>query len=284
MKTITFLNNKGGVGKTASVTTVAHILSSVHNKKVLIVDLDPQGNTSSMFSDIDFLEIFRSIRTGVSEKKEYSVEDLLLDSAMDTHKAIHHTDYAGLDIIPAYLTLSEIEERLKADIKTPQQFKLKMHLEKIKDEYDFCIIDCSPSISLLNINGLVASDEVYIPTLADAGSVLGIAIVMNLIETVSAYNPKLKVAGAFFTRYQGHKNVSKTVYSLLEQILPPGILLPITVGISKFLEENAFQQAPLLIVDSGKNKSKATQGYLKLAGYIVAPNRKAYLKELRKSE
>lgn len=133
----------------------------------------------------------------MENKETYSIEDALMDPKLDIHKCIIHTKYENLDIIPAYLTLAEVENRLQADITTPQQFRLRMQLEKIEDEYDYCLIDCSPSINILNINGLVAADEVYIPTKTDGNSCLGIAISYNLINTVQAYNPRLKVAGIF---------------------------------------------------------------------------------------
>ena len=237
MKTIAFLNNKGGVGKSASVKTLAHIISSVYDKKVLIVDLDPQGNTSSLYTQVDWVELFKSILEGTTRKAEYSVEDILLNQELDPHVSIHHTKYKNLDIIPAFLTLSEIEERMKADVKTPQQFRMKIQLEKLQDEYDYCLIDCSPSISLLNINGLAASDEVYIPTKVDGDSLIGVAITVNLIRTVASYNPKLKIGGCFFTLWQ-NKNVSSTAYELLETVLPKNMLLPMKIGVSKYVEES----------------------------------------------
>ena len=110
MKTIVFLNNKGGVGKTASVTTIAHMLSAVHGKKVLLVDLDPQMNSSMMYSDIDFINIFRDVYSGRQKRIRQSVETLFLEKNADIHDCIVHTDYENLDIIPSCLTLSEDEE------------------------------------------------------------------------------------------------------------------------------------------------------------------------------
>lgn len=115
MKTIIFLNNKGGVGKTASVTTIAHMLAEEFHKKVLLVDLDPQMNASCLYSEIDFVNLFSRIHSGEDVAPDtYSIEDLLLDPELDIHKCIRKTDYENLDIIPSYLTLSEAEERMKA--------------------------------------------------------------------------------------------------------------------------------------------------------------------------
>ena len=109
MKTILFLNNKGGVGKTASVTTVAHMLAAVHHRRVLLVDLDPQMNSTCMFSEVDFIELFNGIYRGTCTKKQKSVEDLLLDRELDIHECIRHTEYENLDMIPSFITLSEAE-------------------------------------------------------------------------------------------------------------------------------------------------------------------------------
>lgn len=279
MKTLIFLNNKGGVGKTASTTTIAHMMAAYFGKRVLCIDLDPQMNTTSMYGEVDFIELFMKIYKGSATSTVPSVEDLLLNRDMDIHSCIQKTKYDHLDYIPSYLTLSEAEERLKADVRTPQQFKLAKHLEKVKDEYDYCIIDASPSVSILNINGLVAADEVYLPMRCDGGSLLGAAITMNLIKTVSEYNPKLRVGGMFFTQWNGRKNVSKTVYGLLEDVFG-SMLLPITISTSKNVEECSLSQVPLLSYDSRKTKGKTTCEYLKLTEYILAGNKKEYLKNL----
>lgn len=268
MKTIIFLNNKGGVGKTASVTTIAHMIAAEHGKKVLLVDLDPQMNSTCMFSEVDFLDLFHGVYQGTYSKKQKSVEDLLLDRNMDIHECIIHTDYENLDIIPSYLTLSEAAERIKADVCSPQQFRLKKHLETLQNEYDYCIIDSSPSVSIVNINGLVAADTAYVPLRCDGGSLLGAAIVMNIFKTVSEYNQDLTIGGMFFTQWNGRKNVAKAVYELVEEVFGE-YLLPIQITTSKNIEESSLVQRPLLAYDDGKKKSKVTADYLKLTEYIM---------------
>ena len=169
------------------------------------------------------------------------------------------------------LPLEEAEELMKADVKTPQQFRLQRHLQAIQNEYDYCIIDSSPSISIINVNGLVAADEVYVPLRCDGGSLLGVAIIMNLFEAVSEYNSRLKMGGMFFTQWNGRKNVSKTVYELLSDMFGDYIL-PIMISSSKNLEESSLVQTPLLAYDTGKNKCKATQDYLALTEFILQNN------------
>lgn len=269
MKVISFLNNKGGVGKTATTATVAHMLATLYDKKVLLIDVDPQGNCSSLYSESNVVDLLTALLQNIPEStQELTVEDLFMDSSLDVHKCIKKTKYNNLDIIPALLTLSECEEMLKADIKTPQQFRLKNHLDKISDEYDFCLIDCSPSINILNINSLVASDQVYVPLKCDAWSATGMCIAKNLVKTVSTYNSRLKLVGCFFTQWEGMKNVSKTTYELLQAFVPD-LLLPITISKSKLIEELSFMQTPLLEYDTGKEKSKVTKDYMKLTEYIL---------------
>lgn len=268
MKTITFLNNKGGVGKTASATTVAHMMATHFNKRTLLIDLDSQMNSTTMFSEVDFLSLFNALANNEQNKVEKSVEDLLLNRVQDIHECIKQTAYKNLDIIPSHLTLSQAEEIMKADVVTPQQFKLVNYLKQVEDEYDYCIIDSSPSVSIININGLVASDEVYIPLRCDGGSLLGVAIIMKLFKSISNYSSKLKMGGMFFTQWNGRKNVSKTVYNLLCENFGEYVL-PHTIATSKNIEESSLAQIPLLEYDSGKNKSKATLDYLALTEYIL---------------
>lgn len=269
MKTIIFLNNKGGVGKTASVTTIAHMLAEEFHKKVLLVDLDPQMNASCLYSEIDFINLFSRIHSGEEVVGDsYSIEDLLLDPDMDIHKCIRKTDYENLDIIPSYLTLSEAEERMKADVKSPQQFRLRQHLKKVQNEYDYCIIDTSPSVSIVNVNGLAAADSVYLPVRCDGGSLLGVAITVNLVRTVQEYNPRLEIGGMFFTQWNGRKNVSKVVYDLLYDAFGE-YMLPTNISVSKNIEEGSLAQEPLLAYDRGNNKCSATKEYLKLTEHII---------------
>lgn len=268
-KTIAFLNIKGGVAKTATVTTVAHMLATIYNKKVLIVDLDAQANTTSMYCPMDenIAERIRRILNNEIYAMENSIATLMSDPNKNIYDCIRHTEYSNLDIIPSDLQLTTTENVLKADTMMPQQFRLKAHLQQLKGEYDYILLDCSPSVGLININGLAAADEVYIPIRADANSIEGLAMAKNLVQTVSTYNPKLKLVGCFFIAWE-HNLACQFLYDLLEELIPE-YLLPIKVGKSKFLSENTILQKPLYELDHGKNKSKATVAYLELTEYIL---------------
>lgn len=279
MKTITFINQKGGVGKTATTTTLGHILAEKFNKRTLIIDVDPQGNASTGFSDLDYFQVFINIIQG-NKINKLSVEDLLINAELDPHECIVHTKYKNMDAILAYQTLSQTEEALKADVRTPQQFRLKNQLDKLKDEYDFCLIDCSPSLSILNINALVAADEVYIPTKTDGNSLLGVAISYNLIKSIQSYNKGLKLAGGFFTQCEPRKNVTKIARKFVNSVLP-GFLLPYEIGKTVRLEETAFQQATLLELDKNE-KLSVTKTYVALAEYIQSNDKQKCLEQYLK--
>lgn len=280
MKTFCFLNNKGGVGKTASVTTIGHMMATEFKKRVLIVDMDPQHNTTARFSSHEWVEIYMSIYKGENlDASHKSVENLLLDLKEDPSTVIQKTDYENLDLIPAYLTLATCEEMLKADVTIPQQYRLKTQLEKVANDYDYCLIDCSPSINILNVNALVAADEVYLPIRTDGDSCIGMAISLNLIRTVQSYNPQLEVGGVFITQCTWNEGVAKTTYEILSMSLPKGTLIPIQIGNTKYLKENSFMQKPLLLLDKGKNKSPATKAYLLLTEYMLSPNKEKFLED-----
>lgn len=280
MKTIAFLNIKGGVAKTTCVTTIAHMLATIYGKKVLVIDLDAQSNSTSTFctEDADFEDKFVRLLEGNLYTMENSISNLLVEKNLDIHDCIRKTRYENLDILPADLQLTVVEEQIKADVSSPQQFRLKKHLDKIKDEYDFCLMDCSPSVSLINVNGLAAADEVYIPIRTDAYSLEGLAFAKNLVDTVSDYNPKLKFAGCFFVAWENY-NCPKWLDELLDKYLPNS-RLPIRIAKSILLSENTVLREPLYELDHGKNKSKATQAYLKLTEYILADDKEAFLKTI----
>ena len=300
MKTISFLNNKGGVGKTASVTTLAHILATQFDKKVLLVDMDPQANASNRFSKQNWFEIFADIMK--IEKRELfellgmeyddetdedsitqklTIKDLLLDLKLNPLDVIVNTRFENLDMIPTSLTLATAESAILIDPVTPQQSRLKTQLDKIADKYDYCLIDCSPSVSILNINALNASDEVYVPTRTDGDSVVGMAISLDLIKQIQEYKPSLKCEGVFLTQVQWQESVAKTTELLLSRVLPPEQYVPIQIGNTKYLKENSYAQKMLLESDK-KAQSSVTKAYIALAKYIIAPNKAQFLKDNEK--
>lgn len=276
MKTVAFVNIKGGVAKTASVTSVAHILATQYNKKVLIIDLDPQANTTARFSNINVYERLERKLHGDIRSIDNSISDLLLKRNIDVHDCVRNTMYENLDIIPSDLQLGDVQDRIKADVTVPPQFRLKGHINKLQDEYDYCIIDCAPSVSIANVNGLAVCDEAYIPTTTDGDSLEGVAYALDLVRTVKDYNEKLEIAGCFFTRWE-NQGVPKLAYELLEEMIP-GLLLPFKMYKSKIIGEGSYLNQPLLIADKSKIVSKLTSNYLHLTEFIMTDDKASYLK------
>ena len=302
MKTLAFINIKGGVGKTTTTTTIAHILATVYKKRVLVIDLDPQGNTTNMFYQkpdlsagsedpfianlaydlaLEFSEMtgFIPRRPIVGINQPPSIEDLLLDSSMDPHSCIYHTEYDNLDYIPSFSSLAEAENKIQADAVTIQQFRLRSHLKKVQNEYDYCLLDTSPSVSIININGLAAANKVYVPLRSDLNSITGLRSVKRLFNTVSDYNPGLEFGGCIFQMWGGYR-VDKDAFALLKSCIGVACL-DICIPQSKLISESTYFRKPLLAYDpketrsspeADKEFSKVTKAYLSLAELIVQQN------------
>lgn len=253
MNTIAFLNQKGGAGKSASSIAIAEYLAEL-GKKVLIIDLDPQGSVSTRLGKINKLVYIDSLWRNItidSQETGLLLEDILLDTtgSVDVHDVIQHTKHENLDLIPTYLTLSIAESKLRDDAIYPQQFRLKNHLENVQDEYDYCILDCSPSISIININGLAIADKVYIPMTPDADAIAGAATIRNIIRTVATYNPKLELGGLFFIKWSDNSAICREVNELIKRYVPD-LMLPFNIPNSRYLERNTFTDGANLPANS----------------------------------
>lgn len=276
MKTIAFLNIKGGAGKTATVIAVSHMLAAQYNQRVLIIDMDPQGNTTARFSNINVAErLLRKIK-GEITSIDNSISDLLLDKDMDIHSCIRNTVYRNLDIIPADLELWDAQDKIKADVQVPPQFRLRKHLKAVEREYDYCIMDCGPSVSIANSNSLAACDEVYIPTTTDADSLEGVSYALDFVRNIKEYNENLELAGCFFTRWKGNQKVSAAAQEIIEILLEDKIL-PFKMYDSALVVEGTYMNEPLLLSDRNKSLKKVTMSYLHLAEYIMSEDRGKFL-------
>lgn len=181
VKTISIINLKGGVGKTITADNMAHILATVHNKKVLLIDDDPQGNTTSFY--------------GLAKNDIETISDILLSKQYDIRKAIYPTQYENLQVIGANMNL------FRANLEISAETILKNALEKVRNKYDYCIIDNAPNISISMINGLAVADEIIIPVTIDYFSFEGMADIAEQIEIAKKFNPSLKFIGCLVTQY-----------------------------------------------------------------------------------
>lgn len=241
MKTITLSNQKGGVGKT---TTAGALASGLHNRgyKVLAVDLDPQTNLS-FSSGADILNIGTTLY------------DVFKESA-ELHDTIQHTD--SYDIVVGGLSLAGADMDFT---QTGREYMLREALDSVKGEYDFCIIDTPPTLGILTVNALTASDSVIVPLTADAYSIQGLSQLKLLIDRVRKYSNKdLAIAGLLITRHDDRTNVSK---ALLDQITQIASRLETKVFDRPIRNSVAVREAQVMRSDlfSEAPKANATKDY-----------------------
>jgi len=219
-KVISLVNQKGGVGKTTSAINLSVYLAAMR-KRVLLVDLDPQGNASSGLG----------IDTRRLEKSLY--HSLVLNEHPE--QAILRAAVLGMDVLPseqdlagAAVELSEIERR---------EFRLYQVLRAIKERYDYVIIDSPPSLGLLTINGLVASEEVIIPVQTEYFALEGLGQLLNTIELVKEnLQPNLRIGGVLLTMYDRRNRLSRQVVKDVKQHFPEHVfdaVIPRTVRLAE---------------------------------------------------
>ncbi len=203
MKTISFLNIKGGVGKTTSTLAFAVMLAAEHHKRVLVIDIDKQANSSKA------LDCYGG---------QYTTADLLTAKEPIARDAIQHSPY-GIDVISAGWDLMKANQDVLLDVTRPQQFRLKKQLENIGSSYDYCIIDCPPDINMATINALAITDDVLIPIRVDKYGFDGLEYVCEAVAELRDFNPALTLRGCFLTQYQPNTNLSVSGAELLHNDL-----------------------------------------------------------------
>ena len=197
MKTICIFNQKGGVGKTTTNINVCSYLATL-GYKVLAIDIDPQGNTTS--------------GVGIDKRKvDKSMYDVLAGSVFITDILVQSQLVENLYVAPANMDLAGAEIEVMG--KEKREFILKNQLEKVKDKFDFVFIDCPPSLGMLTINALVASESVLIPIQAEYYALEGVGQLINTVNLVKkSLNPNLEIEGVIMTMYDGRTNLSNEVY------------------------------------------------------------------------
>lgn len=200
-KIIAFANQKGGVGKTTSCVNIAASLG-ILGHKVLIIDLDPQGNTTS--------------GVGISKKALKASTKELLNGSVPLSEIIISTDYENLDIIPTNTALAGAEFDLFEF--EDSEFRIKTALADVKDNYDYILIDCPPSLGMLTINAFAASDGVIVPMQCEFYALEGLSQLMVTINRIKRmYNPDLSITGILVTMYNGRLLLSMQVISELQK-------------------------------------------------------------------
>jgi len=239
-------NQKGGVGKTTTCVNLAAALNE-KGKKVLLCDIDPQGNSTSGF--------------GVDKKTQNTSYELILGAA-NTQDAIVHTPYG--DVIPANKSLSGAEIELVS--LEGREYRLKNAIQKLKDEYDYILIDCPPSLGLLTINALCASDAVLIPVQCEYYALEGLSDLIYTIRVVKkGLNRDLEIDGILLTMFDSRTNLSIQVADEVKRHFP-GKIYSAVIPRNVRLSEAPSHGRPVLAYDPA---SRGADSYLKLAEEII---------------
>jgi len=248
-RVISIVNQKGGVGKTTTAVNLAAYLAH-HGKFVLLVDLDPQGNASSGVG-IDYKKITRGVYHPLTLQTPF--KEIVIPTQVD-----------GLHVAPSTIDLAGARVEL-VDMET-REFKLHESLLEIRHDYDYIIIDCPPSLCLLTVNGLVASEEVLIPVQTEYYALEGLGQLLQTIELVQTnLKPNLKILGALMTMYDDRNRLTHDVFHELYQYFPNKIFRTVIPRNVKLAEAPSFGKS-ILHYD---RKSPGGKAYDKLAREVM---------------
>lgn len=246
---ISVVNQKGGVGKTTTAVNLATYLSH-HNKRVLLVDLDPQANASSGLG-IDFKSLERGIYEVIAGP--YALADILQPTA-----------HSGLHIAPANQNLAAANIELVAH--ADREFKLLNIIQDIKSQFDYIIIDSPPSLGLLTINGLVAAEEILIPVQCEYYALEGLGQLLNTINLIKEnLKPDLQILGALMTMYDDKHKLTQEIFEELYRYFPNRIFRTVIPRNIRLAEAPSYGRS-ILAYD---RKSKGAKAYEKLAREII---------------
>jgi len=249
-KVIAIANQKGGVAKTTTAVNLSACLAA-SGKKVLLVDVDPQGNASSGLG-VD------------KEKLDHCIYDVLIND-LPVKSVMLPAEIEGLDVVPATIQLAGAEIELVTVIS--RESKLQKALEKVSEEYDFVIMDCPPSLGLLTLNALTAADSLIIPIQCEYYALEGLGQLMNTIALVQKHlNPRLQIEGVLLTMFDARTNLSIQVVDEVKNHFRDKVyhtIIPRNVRLS----EAPSHGQPIILYDP---KSKGAEMYYDFAKEVIS--------------
>jgi chromosome partitioning protein len=251
-KIIALANQKGGVAKTTTTINLAASLA-VLEQKVLVIDADPQANATS---GLGFEP--KTIKT--------SIYECIIDE-IDVRKIILNTEIANLDLVPSHIDLVGAEIEM---LNLPNREKVLKHtIEGLKDDYDFILIDCSPSLGLITVNALTAADSVIIPVQGEYFALEGLGKLLNTIKIIqNRLNPSLEIEGFLLTMYDSRLNYSNQVYDEVKRHFQDMVFETVIQRNVKLSEASSYGK-PVLLYDAS---SRGAINHMNLAREILQRN------------
>jgi chromosome partitioning protein len=247
---ITIANQKGGVGKTTTAINLAAALS-IAGKRVLLVDLDPQGNTTMSFLDWDAIP-------------EHSTYDWLAGNLSDPNAIIQQTVQDGLFLAPARISLAKVEAQLQGELDA--HYRLKDVLDNLKSEYDLIVIDTPPTLGLLTVNAMIASTDVIIPIQSSYYAMEGTDDLLDTIEKIKRRpNPHLSILGVLVTMYDKRTVLGKDILERIREVFGPTVFKTVITRNVRLEESPAHKESIFTFAP----KSQGAQQYHKLGKEVL---------------